>query len=101
MEYKMEELLPIVEELAQKYTSGESSSITYERAAYLMEGILYCLAEAGEEEGILSAEGQSARQAYLAGNEKVREKLQMAKKEYERLLQSRSFYKDWKSFWDF
>ena len=32
MEYKMEELLPIVEELAQKYTSGESSSITYERA---------------------------------------------------------------------
>lgn len=49
----------------------------------------------------MSAEGQSARQAYLAGNEKVREKLQMAKKEYERLLQSRSFYKDWKSFWDF
>ena len=71
MEYKMEELLPIVEELAQKYTSGESSSITYERAAY------------------------------LAGNEKVREKLQMAKKEYERLLQSRRYYKDWKSFWDF
>lgn len=86
MEYKMEELLPIVAELAQKYTSGESSSITYERAAYLMEGILYCLAEAGEEEGILPAEGQSAWQAYLAGTEKVREKLQMAKKEYERLF---------------
>ena len=88
MEYKMEELLPIVAELAQKYTSGESSSITYERAAYLMEGILYCLAEAGEEEGILPAERQSARQAYLAGTEKVREKLQMAKKEYERLFPS-------------
>lgn len=59
MEYKMEELLPIVEELAQKYTSGESSSITYERAAYLMEGILYCLAEAGEEEAYCRQKGRA------------------------------------------
>lgn len=45
MEYKMEELLPIVSELAQKYTGYESTSITYEKAQILMEAVLFCLNE--------------------------------------------------------
>lgn len=45
MDYKMEELLPVVSELAQKYTGYESTSITYEKAQMLMGAVLYCLDE--------------------------------------------------------
>ena len=36
MDYEMEELVPIVGKLAEKYTSHESTSITYEKAEQLM-----------------------------------------------------------------
>lgn len=42
----MEELLPIVGKLAERYTAGESTSVTYERAQQLMEAVLYCIREA-------------------------------------------------------
>lgn len=45
MDYKMEDLLPIVTKLAWKYAGWESTSITYESAQTLMEGVLYCLEE--------------------------------------------------------
>ena len=35
MRYEMEELVPIVAKLAKRYTSGESTSITYEKAQQL------------------------------------------------------------------
>ena len=50
MEYEIEELVPIVATLAEKYTSKESSSITYEKAQQLMEAVLYCICEAGQTE---------------------------------------------------
>ena len=49
MEYELEELFPVVAELARKYTSGESTSITYERANHLMEAVLYCIHQCGSE----------------------------------------------------
>jgi len=45
MSFETEELLPIVAELADKYTGKESSSITYEKARQLMEAVLYCIHE--------------------------------------------------------
>ena len=45
MDYEMDELLPIVSELAQKYTGYESTSVTYEKAQSLMEAVLFCLSE--------------------------------------------------------
>ena len=45
MDYQMEELIPIVSELAQKYANYESTSITYEKAQSFMEAVLYCLKE--------------------------------------------------------
>lgn len=36
MDYEIEELLPLVSELAQKYSGYESTSITYEKAQTLM-----------------------------------------------------------------
>ena len=44
--YKMEELVPIVGKLAQRYTAGESTSVTYEKAEQLMGAVLYCIREA-------------------------------------------------------
>lgn len=45
MNYELTELVPIVGRLAEKYTSGESTSITYEKAEQLMEAVLYCIHE--------------------------------------------------------
>ena len=45
MDYTMEELIPIVGELAEKYTAKESTSITYEKAEQLMGAVLYAIHE--------------------------------------------------------
>ncbi len=89
MDYKMEELLPIVSELAQKYTGYESTSVTYEKAQMLMGAVLYCLKEyehslagaenpAGAKGGVrkdsLSVKDGSAREWYEAGARLVLEK---------------------------
>ena len=39
--YDMEELMPIVARLTEEFTSGESTSVTYERARSLMEAVIY------------------------------------------------------------
>ena len=44
-EYELEELIPIVTYLAEKFTRKESSSITYEKARQLMEAVEYCIKE--------------------------------------------------------
>lgn len=77
MEYRMEELVPIVAELAEKYTSGESTSITYEKAQQLMEAVLYCIHE-GEEKAAFSLVQEntlSAEAAYEYGIECVEQKV--------------------------
>ena len=48
MEYQLEELLPITAWLADKYTSKESSSVTYDTAQMLMEAVIYCVKECGD-----------------------------------------------------
>lgn len=45
MNYTMEELVPIVGKLAEKYTTYESTSIAHEKAGQLMEAVLYCIRE--------------------------------------------------------
>ena len=45
MGYEMEELIPIVAELAERYTGYESTSVTYEKANQLMEAVIYCIHE--------------------------------------------------------
>ncbi len=44
-ENHMEELLPLVAQLAQSYTGYESTSVTYEKAQMFMEAVCYCLEE--------------------------------------------------------
>ena len=38
--YEMEELVPIVGKLAEKYTAFESTSVSYEKAEQLMGAVL-------------------------------------------------------------
>ena len=45
MQYKTEEIIPIVAKLAEKYTAKESTSITYEKARQLMGAVIYCICE--------------------------------------------------------
>ena len=65
--YSPEELLPIVAELAASYTGDEHSSISYEKAGQLMEAVLYCIEEVGEENFAIVSNKMSAKTAYECG----------------------------------
>lgn len=74
-DYQMEELLPIVAEATQKYTGCDSTSVTYEKAQMLMEGVMYCLEEYGRSVKYgLAGKAFSVREQYHAGMELVLEK---------------------------
>lgn len=113
-DYEMEQLLPIVGKLAEKYTSHEHTSVTYETAEQLMEAVLYCIHEAetsyspspqSQNRSPDSACGHaqpsapqpfasqppaagalSAEQAYEAGTAAVREKVMTALRLYNEII---------------
>lgn len=85
--YEMEELLPLVAKLAAKYTSGESSSVSYETANMLMEAVCYCILKNGEQENALLKTGQmAAAESYRQGYEKVLKKTGRAQEAYNELI---------------
>ena len=100
MDYSMEELLPLVAELTDKFTSRESTSVTYERAAALMEAVLYCTrlgetagreAFAGqpaktENDALQTLQKPTARQAYQAGCDRLKQLVQAGKEQYKQLM---------------
>lgn len=102
MHYEMEELIPVVGRLAEKYTAFESTSLPYEKAGQLMEAVLYCIHEAelcgfrenaafgnGDESVnslMVSSKKLSAGQAYEAGAACVEKKTRQALKLYHELL---------------
>lgn len=97
MEYGIEELLPVVKYLTEKYTSKESTSITYEKAQQLMGAVLYCIEErekhlqggddASEQTQIVeSGAKKSAMEAYKEGLQLVMDKVREAKSIYEEIM---------------
>lgn len=86
--YEAEDLVPIVAELAKRYTSGESSSISYEVAGQLMEAVLYCIREfeKGEAFSLNTGKNLPARRCYERGLELVEKKVQDALKLYNRMM---------------
>ncbi len=86
MNYKMEELLPVVSQLALKYGGGESTSMTYEKAQTLMEAVLYCLHEYDSscENGLID-KNISVKEQYKIGAEIVLKKAEEIKKIFNRL----------------
>ncbi len=85
MNYKMEELLPVVSQLALKYGGGESTSMTYEKAQTLMEAVLYCLHEYDSscENGLID-KNISVKEQYKIGAEIVLKKAEEIKKIFNR-----------------
>ena len=94
MDYRMEELVPVVAELVEKYTSAESTSVTYERAAHLMEAVLYCIHECEGQAVLMAADGLSAKEAYSVGKQLVKEKTACAQRQYERLMEDFCAYEN-------
>lgn len=86
----MSELLELVGWLSKKYTSNESTSVSYGTAQQLMEAILYCI-QLEEEENRLGAsvveEGKdSVRKRYERGYELVLAKARKAKTYYDTMI---------------
>lgn len=85
--YPMEEIMPVVSELAQKYTGCDHSSVTYERAQMLMEAVVYCINEDGRQEGNALAEKSiPAREAYENGRKIVADKVMELRTLYHTLI---------------
>lgn len=75
MEYPLEELIPIVSEVSIKYSGHEHSSITYEKAQMLMEGVLYCIdLYKKDNSNALMINHISAKEAYKYGHQVVIDK---------------------------
>lgn len=88
MDYEMEELVPIVGKLAEKYTAHESTSIPYEKAEQLMGAVLYCIHELEEIDGNSLAlnEKVPAQRAYELGVSYVEEKTEKALNLYNKII---------------
>lgn len=88
-ETKMQELLPVVAALAEKYTGGESTSVTYEKAQELMGAVLYCIREYEEEctfdPALMTEEGVPVSDAYQKGYDLVIRKVRKMRAFYNRL----------------
>lgn len=77
MDGQMEELLPIVSELAQEYAGYESTSITYEKAQSLMEAVLFCLNEYNNSDTSSLVQGNiSVKEQYNIGAGLLSEKVE-------------------------
>lgn len=86
MDYEIEELLPLVSELAQKYSGYESTSITYEKAQALMGAILYCLEEYKKgQANSLASKNISIKEQYDIGTRLVYEKAKNIQKIFNEL----------------
>jgi len=93
MNYEMEELIPVVAMLAEKYTSKESTSITYEKARQLMEAVIYTISQWEDDTRILcSPTGKvnvlTALDSYQYGYKSVLEKVKYTQEIYNEMIMS-------------
>lgn len=82
--YSMEELIPVVADLTRKYTSNESSSVSYETANQLMKAVRYCIRHLSnmDNEMMDTTSKLPAKKAYELGYKKVIEKVYRVKERY-------------------
>lgn len=84
--YGMEQLLPLVTMLSEKYTSKESTSISYETARMLMEAVLYTMGESLKNKAALTGEPPLPELLYEEGYQIILSKAKEAVKLYEQLM---------------
>ena len=87
MQYEMEELVPIVAKLAEKYTGKESSSVTYEKAEQLMQAVIYTIDELrySDSEYAIASE-MSAVKAYEMGYDILCRRVGSCQKKYNEMI---------------
>ncbi len=96
-DYEMKDLIPIVAELTEGYTSKESTSISYTVAQQLMDAALYCINEYStlseidfESLNTTSVQAKSerltAKEAYQAGYQLVVQKVLQTKQIYDEII---------------
>lgn len=98
MNYEMNELLPVIANLTEKYTAGQSTSVTYERAKKLMEAVCYCVDEFEKSKG-LAAGKIPAQMAYEIGYERILDKTKKVKEEYHVMMKTFQAYGN-KNYYD-
>lgn len=86
MEYQIEDLLPITAKLIEKYTSKESTSVTYETAQTLMGAVIYTIRECETKEGLRSNEMLDVWKIYEHGKLIIKEKGHQAKEIYNEII---------------
>jgi len=99
MSFETEELMPIVAELADKYTGKESTSITYEKARQFMEAVLYCIHEYEEDakkgQELLSMDGKPvAKRVYSLGYETVLRNVKETQILYNKVIPDFKYYEN-------
>ncbi|MDR7813623.1 DUF6179 domain-containing protein [Lacrimispora sp.] len=97
--FETEELMPIVAELADKYTGKESTSITYEKARQFMEAVLYCIHEYEEDakkgQELLSMDGKPvAKRIYSLGYETVLRNVKETQILYNKIIPDFKYYEN-------
>lgn len=68
LEADMEQIMPIVAKLADKYTSKESSSVSYEVAAMLTEAVVYTVEECFDRENASEVGAKEKGESLIAQN---------------------------------
>lgn len=86
-EKELMEALPIMAKLSKKYTSGESSSVTYETANQLMGTIFYCVHEYETGSALPKRQVEvSLREKYEIGRSRLIQKIQDCQMRYSDLM---------------
>jgi len=78
--YTVQELLPVVSFLSEKFTGRESTSVTYERANQLMGAVIYCINKNPDAQTF-----KSAQSAYTKGYKLLVEKVKSTKALFEQI----------------
>lgn len=85
--YSQEELLPLITRLMERYTSKESSSVTYETANMLAEAVVYCIDEWIDAGDTQLTDGKiDLKLFYSKGYEAVIQKVKKAGELYNTML---------------
>ena len=84
--YRQEELVPIVAELARRYAGYEHTSVTYEKAQALMEGVLYSINEYECSGRNVLCSDIPAREAYRIGQQIIRNKVEQLRLQYNDMM---------------
>jgi len=97
MRYSKEELMPVVAKLAARYTSNESTSISYEKARQLMGAVIYCIEEyekagAGAQGLVAEHSSLSADTVYRQGYEILIEKVAEIRQNYNLMMKEFRHY---------